>query len=110
MSKNSGRRTQWGLSWALLFGVLLFSRQEAWAGLLDFFKGFTVSGKGQGSLNGVIKSRNSSKYEEYRQIPTEHPVVDVLQVNGDNPEKNYYFQFRTEDSLHDDARYVLRTG
>ena len=48
MSKNSRSRTRRGLSWALLFGVLLCSRQEARAGLLDFFKGFTISGKGQG--------------------------------------------------------------
>jgi len=98
MSKNSRSRTRRGLSWALLFGVLLFSRQEAWAGLLDFFRGFTISGKGQASIIGVDKNRNSAKYEEYRQIPTNHPVVDELQLNADNPEKNHYFEFRAEDT------------
>ena len=98
------------MSWALLFGVLLFSRQEAGAGLLGFFKGFTVSGKGQASIIGVDKNRNSAKYEEYRQIPTNHPVVDELQLNADHPEKNHYFEFRTEDSFQSDARYILRTG
>src|SRR5262245_50144353 len=97
MNKNSRRRTQWGLAWALLFGVLLFSRQEVWAGLLDFFGGFTTSGKGQASIIGVGKNRNSGKYEEYRQVPTDQPVVDELQIDADNQERNYYLEFRTED-------------
>src|SRR5262245_37146001 len=110
MTKASGCRTRWGWCCVLRFGALLFSRQDAQAGLLDFFRGFTTSGKGQASIIGVGKNRNSAKYEEYRQIPTDHPVVDELQFNADNQEKNYYFEFRTEDSLQSDAHYILRTG
>jgi MtrB/PioB family decaheme-associated outer membrane protein len=110
MNNDGGSRTLWWLSRALLAWLLLFSGREARAGLLDFFKGFTTSGKGQTSIIGVGKNRNSAKYEEYRQIPTDHPVVDELQLNADNQEKNYYFEFRTEDSFQSDARYILRTG
>src|SRR5262245_35972710 len=88
MSKDSGCRTRWGWSCVLLFGALLFSRQDAQAGLLDFFRGFTTSGKGQESIIGVGKNRNSAQYEEYRQIHTDHLEVDELQFNADNHEHN----------------------
>jgi MtrB/PioB family decaheme-associated outer membrane protein len=59
---------------------------------------------------GVDKNRNSAKYEEYRHTPEEHPVLDELKIDLENKDKNYYIEFRAEDSLQDDQRYLLRLG
>ena len=80
------------------------------AGLMDFLRGFESHGSGE--VYGVSPhgDRDSSKYEEYRDIPRDHPFLDQLEIELENDKKNYYIEFRTEDTLQDDQRYILRMG
>lgn len=80
------------------------------AGVRDVLRGTGTHGKAE--VYGVSPhgDRDSSKYEEYRDIPRDHPFVDELELHHENEEKSYYIEFRTEDTLQDDQRYILRMG
>ena len=110
MRKGSVRGKVWKLLGALLPLVIFFSGGEVRADLLDFFRGFSFHGEGKASVLGVAKNRNSPKYEEYRDIPADHPILDKLKLNAEKEDKNSYIEFYTEDSFQSDARYILRAG
>lgn len=103
------KSVQW-LAWFLPLLSICWPGSQTEADVLDFLRGFTGSGRAAGSVVGAAKNRNSSKYEEYRAIPEEQPVLDELKIDLDNPDENYYIEFRTEDSFQDDQRYLLRLG
>src|SRR3990172_2976640 len=109
----------WWLSRGFLpFFVLLFTAvtgasvalaQEEKGGS-GFLGGFTASGKVEVLGTSVEKDRNSSKYEEYRHIPDDYPVVGEIKLDLDNRDRNYYIEFRADDGLQDDQSYLLRLG
>lgn len=95
---------------AFLTGAFLYA-PSASADLLDFLRDLRTTGHADVAGLSVHRDSNSSKYEEYRDIPQDQPLINDLGIGVDGGHKsNFYADFRAEDVAQDDQRYVLRLG
>ncbi len=112
---DGGKRggvAQVGHALVLAFLASAFAPGQAAAGdsSPSWLQGFSVHGNVEvGGLPQNVDS-NSSKFEEYRDLPGNSTVLPEAEVTGREDENGYYFELRAEDVGQQDQRYLVRAG
>jgi MtrB/PioB family decaheme-associated outer membrane protein len=118
--RRGGSPSRWGLGPLLAIACIAAAPAaagEAGAGGEDqaaeeapgFVTGFTVHGEVEAGGEVLGTKGNTSKFEEYRDIP-ESAVLPDGRLHLDNPRYNYFVDVYAEDVAQEDQRYTVRFG